>query len=116
MLPVTKSKTRVPHTYTLHRHTLQEVSSTKYRGVTLQSDTRFSHHLDGTVTKANRTLAFLRFRRNLKIGSTKAKDLVYKSLVRPLLESASTVWDPSTKKDILRIAAVQRPARFVIYT
>ena len=46
------------------------------------------------VIKANRTQAFLR--RNLKICSTKTKDFAYKSLVTPLLEYASTVWDPAT--------------------
>ena len=70
VLPITKSKNTCPThmTYTLHGHNLQEVSSTRYLGVTLQSDTWFSHHIDSMVTKANRTLAFLR--RNLKIGST----------------------------------------------
>ena len=33
-------------------------SYTKYVGVTLQSDTRFDHVTDGTVTEAKTTLAF----------------------------------------------------------
>ena len=108
VLPVTKSKITVSRTYSLHGHTLETVSSTKYLGWTLQSDTRLNHHIYSIVTKANRTLAFLR--RNLKICSTKTKDFAYKSLVRPLLEYASSVWDPTTKKDIFRIEAVQRQA------
>ena len=50
--------------------------------------------IDGIVTKANQTLAFLR--RNLKICSTKTKDFAYKLPVRPLLEYATTVWDSAT--------------------
>ena len=67
----------------------------------------------GIVIKANRTLAFLG--RNLKICTTKTMDLSYRSLDRPLLEYANTVWDPATKKDISPVKAVQRrAARFVL--
>ena len=114
VLPITKSRTPVPHTYTLHGHNLQEVSSTRYLGVMLQSDTKFNHHIDSIITKAIRTLAFLR--RNLKIGSTQIKGLACKALVRPLLEYASSVWDPNTKKDTVWIEAVQRrAARFILH-
>ena len=41
----------------------------------------------------------------------------YKSMIRPILEYASTVWSPYTKKNILMIEAVQRrAARFVTNT
>ena len=37
---------------------------------------------------------------NLNIGSTTTKQNAYNSLVRPIVEYASTVWDPYTQKDI----------------
>ena len=112
VLPVDKKKSPASRTYALHGYTLQEVSSTKYLGVTLQCDARCNHHIDGIVTKANRTLAFLR--KNLKICSPNTKYLAYNSLARPLLEYASTVWNPATEKDISRIEVTQRrAARFV---
>ena len=41
----------------------------------------------------------------------------YKSMIRPILEYASTVWSPYMKKNILMIEAVQRrAARFVTNT
>ena len=61
-----------------------------------------------SVDKANRTLGFLR--RNLKIGSKSIKERTYKALVRPVLEYASTVWDPYTEENIKKIESVQRRA------
>ena len=62
-------------------------------GVTLHSNARFNQLIvtDGNVTKANQTLSFLRW--NLKIYFMETKELTYKSLVRPVLECASTAWD-----------------------
>ena len=43
-------------------------------------------------SKANRTLGFLR--RNLFSCLQDVKETAYKTLVRPILEYGSTVWDP----------------------
>ena len=62
--------------------------------------------------KANKTLGFLR--RNLKIPSIRIKEQAYFTLVRPLVEYASTVWDPFTQTDINKVEALQkRAARYV---
>ena len=53
-------------------------------------------------------------RRNLRSTPEKTKELGYKSLVRPMLEYASSLWDPHIAKDIGKIEAVQRrAARFI---
>ena len=73
----------------------------------------WSNHISNIVSKANRTLSFLR--RNLKISSKTIKERSYKVFVRPLLDYASAVWDPYTQKNIDRLEAVQRrAARFVL--
>ena len=51
--------------------------------------------------RASKMLGFLR--RNLKIGSRKVKERAYKARMRPILEYASSVWDPHTKKSISKI-------------
>jgi len=69
-------------------------------------------HFAMTTRKANNTLAFLR--RNLHSWPRSTKETCYKSLVRPQLEYASTVWDPHTKSNIKALEMVQRrAARFV---
>jgi len=42
--------------------------------------------------------------------STKVKSALYKSLVRPILEYACTVWAPHYHNDIQRIEAIPRRA------
>ncbi len=49
-------------------------------------------------------------KRNLIISSPTIKSQAYKSLVRPQLEYASTVWNPTTKKGSSTIEIVQRRA------
>ena len=69
-------------------------------------------HIDSMCAKANGTLGFLK--RNLKISSQKIKEAAYNIYVRPILEYASSVWDPHTQQNIDRIEAIQRrAARFV---
>ncbi len=100
-------------TYSLHGHTLQRVLSAKYLGVTLQTDLSWVEHVDNTCAKANRALGFLR--RNLKVCSKSTKELAYKALVRPIVEYASTVWDPYTDRQASRLEKIQRrAARFVL--
>ena len=65
------------------------------------------------MSKANKTLWFLCW--NLKIGTVQTKELANKTLVRLLLEYASTVWDPTTQRHIARLGSVQhRAARFLL--
>ena len=87
--------------YQLHGHILASVSSAKYLGITVTDDLRWDTHIQSICDKANRTIDFLR--RNLSIGSVSIKQQAYFSLVRPLVEYASTVWDPYTQANIQKL-------------
>ena len=89
-------------------HTLAKVTSAKYLGMTITEDLKLDTHINDTCAKDNRTLGFLR--RNLNIGSVSIKQQAYFTLVRPLVEYTSTVWDPHTQRNIQKLEMVQRPA------
>jgi hypothetical protein len=95
----------------LHGHTLDHVTKAKYLGVTISSDLKWESHINNITKKANNTLGFLK--RNLNISSVSMKEQAYKSLVRPSLEYACSVWDSYLQQDIDAIERVQRrTARF----
>ena len=108
VLTICRKRNPVRYEYVLHGHKLQHVDSAKYLGVTMTSDFSWNKHVDNVVNKANGTLGFLR--RNLQISSPSLKTTAYTSLVRPVLEYASTVWDPYTKSCIDKMEIVQRRA------
>ena len=73
---------------------------------------KWNTHVKKTVAKGNQMLGILR--RNLKNCPRNLKDLAYKSILRPKLEYASSVWDPYTAENINKLKGVQRrSARFV---
>ena len=69
-------------------------------------------HISNICNKANRTLGFLR--RTLFSCPQNVKEAAYKGMVRPILEYASSVWDPHPDKLRKELEKVQnRAARFV---
>ena len=82
--------------------------------MTLHKHYAWSKHISQTANKANNTRAFLQ--RNLRRAPTSVKKQAYEyeTLVRPILEYASAVWDPHAESDIYRLKMVQR--RYARYT
>jgi hypothetical protein len=108
------SKKRNPiHTcYKLHGHTLESVPGNKYLVVHVSKYLSWNDHIQQTSAKASRSVGFLR--RNLSGCPQDVKAQAYTTLVRPVLEYASTVWDPYTLQQIYALERVQRQAaRFV---
>ena len=61
--------------------------------------------IDNITKKANQTLGFLK--RNIKVHNQDLKPTAYKTLIRPQLEYASTVWSTHTATDIYKLESVQ---------
>jgi len=113
VLKVTRAtKHKILSNYYLHDTVLEVVENCKYLGVTVQSDLRWSKHIQNITTKASRTLSFLK--RNLKLRNQHIKETAYFSLVRPQLEYASIVWSPWQRRDVEKLERInRRAARFV---
>ena len=110
---ITNKRNPTDTAYTIHNTPLARVSSAKYLGLNIHEKLSWSHHINTITKRANQSLNFLK--RNLYSCPPKVKEQCYKTLVRPQLEYASSVWDPHTKKDSNKIEAVQnRAARFTL--
>ena len=88
------------------REVLESTDSAKYLGINISNDLNWNHHIDEITSKANRTLGFVK--RNVKTQNEYVKELAYKTLVRPQVEYASSVWNPHTDKNIGKIEMLQR--------
>ena len=109
---ITHKKKPIFYHYTLYDTVVQEVTHTKYLGLTIDSKLSWSEHIRQITNKANSIKGFLQ--RNLHSYPISVKVSCYKSLIKPILEYACVVWDPYAQKDILAIESVQRRcARFV---
>jgi len=80
----------------------------KYLGVKISHDLQWNDHIDYVTAEANSTLGFVR--RNININNPEVKERAYKTLVRPILEYSSIVWDPHTTTAVQKIESVQRRA------
>ena len=99
---------KISHSYYIHNTQLSVVNQCKYLGILIQSDLKWNSHVNYVTAKANQTLAMLK--RNIKLASQKIKDKAYKSLIRPQLEFASSVWAPWQQSLINKIEQTQRRA------
>ena len=95
-------------TYILNEQSISCNDQHSYLGVALTSNMSFSPHIQKISAKATRMLNFIR--RNLYNCSKEIKSRAYLTLVCPILEYASPVWDPHLVKDRDQIEKVQRAA------
>ena len=103
---ITNKRNIIQSTYTIHNHKLQTTDTAKYLGIHIHSTLNWNTHINKTAQRANTTSAFLH--RNIRTCPRKTKHLAYTTLVRPILEYASIIWDPHTASNINKLETVQR--------
>ena len=112
LITTSRKTTPIKTSYKLYGHTLTFMDEAKYLGITFTEDLRWNQHITNICNKANWTLGFLI--RNLNISAKSVKENAYRSLVRPLVEYASLVWDPYNQNNIQMLEIVQRrDARYI---
>ena len=79
------------HTVCMAR-SFYSVDSARYLGVDIASDLNFNQHVNRVSANASKTLGYLK--RNISTKHPGIREAAYKTIIRPQLEYASTVWSP----------------------
>ena len=108
ILSISSKKCFKSPVYTLCNQPLKHVNSHPYLGVEIDNKLRWDKHIHNITKKANSILGLLK--RNLSNCPTDVKSTAYKALVRPVLEYASSVWDPHHQCDVDKLESIQRRA------
>ena len=96
------------HIYNMENTGLQLTNQERDLGVIVDNELKFSGHIRSAVAKANSRLGLIK--RNFTNLSPEVFAPLYKSLVRPILEYCSTIWNPLLLTDGIEIEKVQRRA------
>lgn len=113
-ISLTKKKRPLSFTYNLKGLNITQVDKVKYLGVTFSQDLKWDKHITDTCAKAFKQLGFLR--RRLSKAPQAVKLTAYKTLVRPILEYGSIVWDPHQKYLRDKLERLQNRALRFIYS
>ena len=96
------------YSYLMNNQPLPTVCQEKDLGVLVDNELKFHQHTASVVAKANRLLAIIN--KSFINLDTVMLPLLYKSLVRPVLEYANAVWGPFFINDQVMIEKVQKRA------
>ncbi|XP_077561634.1 uncharacterized protein LOC144177926 [Haemaphysalis longicornis] len=100
------------NSYSINNTVIENVSTLKYLGVYLSSNLTWNEHIDAIISKASKTLGFIK--QNLHLARQSTKLLAYTTLVRSKLEYASIIWNPNQAYLTDRLEALQnKAARFI---
>ena len=93
-------------------NTLENVNSISDLGVTIDTELSFSTHICDKINKAYQMIGIIN--RNFSNLDTKSFVLLYKCLVRSVVEYASSVWSPYKVGQISDLEKVQKRATKII--
>ena len=109
LLRIRNKKKIIEGDYTIRGQQLKSVDKAKYLGVTIHKNLNWKPHINEITAKANNCRRFLQ--RNLVTSDRESRLQCYKIFVRPVVEYASTVWDPVENKTLqTKIEMVLRKA------
>ena len=87
---------------------IETANEEKDLGVTFQQDLKFSGHIAEKVNKANSVLSLIV--RTFDYIEKESFILLYKALIRPVVEYGNSIWHPFLRKDFESVEKVQKRA------
>ena len=90
---------------------IEQVSTTKYLGVKIDSYLSWEQRIDFIVSKARSKLFAIRRMMPLPKNVT---ETLYKSLVQPLLDYCDVAWSPGALKQVDKLERVQKLAARIV--
>ena len=90
---------------------IEQVSTTKYLGVKIDSYLSWEQHIDFIVSKARSKLFAIR--RMMPLPKN-VMETLYKSLVQPLLDYCDVAWSPGALKQVDKLERVQKLAARIV--
>ena len=105
----TKQDKETRYSFTCRDVELEQVFEYKYLGIYFTHNLCWGRHIEESIRKATKRTDAMRGLLNNNRVSTRAKFLVWKAYVRPLLEYGGEVWDP-TQKQADKLEAAQTRA------
>ena len=108
IMRITHKQDKSKERYTLdpNGEILKSVRNIKDLGIKISYDLSWSNHIHEVVNKGNKVLGVIK--RVLWSNSVSEFSLLFKSLVRPILDYAAPMWCPFLLKDIVLLEKVQR--------
>jgi hypothetical protein len=101
-----------PTTYVLYGESISQTHKETYLGITIESSGRWDANTLRTISKANAVTGVLK--RNFSAAPQESKLLLYKTMVRPILDYCSAICEPTTKESARCLEMAQRKAcRFI---
>jgi hypothetical protein len=92
----------------LNGEDVKEVSSHKHLGLTFNSNLNWSDHISHLVVKASKCVGLLR--KICRDVPRQCLEILYKSMIRPILEYGNIIYDGSHDSVLTRLENVQRQA------
>ena len=100
-----------PYPLTLHNKEIKITEEAKFLGVTLDRGLTFKPHIDQISMKAAQRINILRAIAGTTFGGdTKTLLKLYKSLIRPIIEYASIVFENAAKTHLHKLDVIQNTA------
>lgn len=107
-----KQRNMVTYNYTLEGKLIQQATSIRYLGITIDDKLSWNQHIEEITAKALKRIRFAG--RIFKYAGPAPKVLAVNGLVKPILDYASAAWDPFQRTQVGRLEMVQRCAARMI--